>query len=208
MPERPLLKLPALESVQPPDRSGRPPQLTKPSRHRQGERLDPVFDRLASVISDPAQIMQLRQDPEAIAPERAIVFEVTGSLSTFYEEASRIGLEYLADDERDIAPDDDFWRPDKPDEPIHGRIYFAMPDLEALRQLVRLWQRYKSGGRMDAGFAVWTQLFGLLKDVRAWGPEDRLTADTLAAWKERLAEAPDEPVRLEVELWYRDNPET
>lgn len=43
--------------------------------------------------------MQLRQDPEAIAPERAIVFEVTGSLTNFYKEASRIGLEYLADDE-------------------------------------------------------------------------------------------------------------
>ena len=208
MPERPLLKLPAPEPVAPP----RPPRggakLTKPSRQRQGERLDPKFERLARVAGDPAQIMQLRQDPEAIAPERAIVFEVTGSLATFYQEASRIGLEYLADDELDIEPDDDFRLTKKPDEAIPGRVYLAMPDLAALRQLVSLWRRYKTGGRMDDGFGIWTQLFGLLKDVRAWGPEDRLTVETLTVWQDQLAEAPDEPVRFEVELWYRENPET
>jgi hypothetical protein len=208
VPERPLLKIPAPESVAPP----RPPrggaQLTKPTRQRQGERLDPKFQRLARVVTVPTQVMQLRQDPEAIAPERAIVFEVAGSLATFYEEAARIGLEYLADDEREIEPDDDFRLTEKPDQPISGRIYLAMPDLEALRQLVRLWERYKAGRRMDGGFGMWTQLFGLLKDVRAWGPEDRLTAETLAAWQEQLAKAPDKPVRFDVELWYRENSET
>ena len=99
MPERPLLKIPAPEPVAPPRPPRGGPKLTKPSRQRQGERLDPKFERLARVTGDPAQIMQLRQDPEAIAPERAIVFEVTGSLTNFYKEASRIGLEYLADDE-------------------------------------------------------------------------------------------------------------
>lgn len=208
MPERPLLKIPAPEPVAPP----RPPRggatLTKPSRQRQGERLDPKFERLARVAGDPAQVMQLRQNPEAIAPERAIVFEVTGSLATFYEEASRIGLEYLADDELEIEPDEDFRLTEKPDETIPGRVYLAMPDLDALRQLVSLWERYRSGGRMPNGFGLWTQLFGLLKDVRAWSPKDRLTAETLGIWRERLAEAPDEPVRFEVELWYRENPET
>ncbi len=208
MPERPLLKLPAPEPIAPPPPPRGGPKLTKPSRQRQGQRLDPKFERLARVAGDPAQVMQLRQDPEAIAPERAIVFEVTGSLATFYEEASRIGLEYLADDERDIAPDVDFRLTKKPYEPIPGRVYLAMPDLEALRQLVRLWQRYKAGGRMDDGFAMWTQLFGLLKDVRAWGPADRLTAETLAVWQKRLGEAPNEPVRFEVELWYREIAET
>ena len=207
MPERPLLKLPTPEPVQPPHRGGGALKLTKPSRQRQGVRLDPKFERLARVASDPTQIMQLRQEPEAIAPERAIVFEVTGSLDTFYEKAAGIGLEYLAEDERDIEPDEDFHLTEKPREPIPGRIYLAMPDIEALRQLVQLWQRYKNGDRMHRGFGMWTQLFGLLKEVRAWGPEDRLTADTLADWKERLVDAPDEPVRFEVELWYREKSE-
>ena len=186
MPERPLLRIPAPEPIEPPRRGGGGPSLKKPTRGRQGERLDPKFDRLARVVADPAQLAQLRQDPEAIAPERAIVFEVAGSLLTFYEEATLIGLEYLADDEVEIEPDDDFRLTKKPDEPISGRLYFAMPDVAALRQLVSLWRRYKASRRMADGFGVWTQLFGLLKDVRAWGPQDRLTTDTLAAWEEQL----------------------
>ena len=179
--------------------------MQTPTRQRQGERLDPKFDRIASVAADPSQLMRLRQDPEAIAPERAIVFEVAGSIQNFHEAAARIGFEYLADDEFEIAPDEDFLRAKKPEEAISGRLYFAMPDLAALRQLVSLWQRYKTSRRMPSGFRQWTQLFGLLKDVRAWGPMDRLTDDTLANWREQLTEAPDEPVRFEVELWFREN---
>ena len=208
MPERPLLKLPAPEPVEPPRRGGGGQRLQKPTRQRQGERLDPKFDRLARVAADPAEVVQLRQDPEAIAPERAIVFEVAGSLLTFYTEASRIGLEYLADDELDISPDGDFSVANKPDDSIAGRVYLAMPDLVALRQLVSLWERYKNRRRMADGFGIWTQLFGLLKDVRAWGPQDRLKPETLADWEEQLARAPDEPVRFEVELWYREDMNT
>ena len=208
MPELPLLSLPAPETIDSPRRGSGGPRLIKPTRGRQAERLDPKFDRLARVVADPAQLMQLRQDPEAIAPERAIVFEVAGSLPTFYEEAARIGLEYLADDEIEIDPDEDFRLADKPDDPISGRLYLAMPDLEALRQLVRLWDHYKARRQMADGFGIWTQLFGLLKDVRAWGPQDRLTVDTLRDWEQQLAEAPDEPLRFEVELWFRDNADT
>ena len=207
MPERPLLKLPAPEPVEPPRGRGGGPKLHKPTRQRQGERLDPQFDQLARVAADLTEIMQLRRDPEAIAPERAIVFEVAGSLLTFYAEVSRIGLEYLADDELNIMPDDDFSIVNKPHDPIAGRLYLAMPSLAALRQLVRLWKHYKSGRRMAGGFGIWTQLFGLLKDVRAWGPQDRLTPDTIADWEGQLAHEPAEPVRFEVELWYRENAE-
>ena len=150
--------------------------------------------------------MQLRTDPDAIAPERAIVFEVAGSIAAFYQEASRIGLEYLADDERDIKPDSDFHLTKNPDEPISGRIYLAMPNTAALDRLVRLWRRYKANRRMENGFAMWTQLFNMLKDVRAWGPRDRLLRETLTRWEENLREAPEEPVQFEVELWYRDDP--
>jgi hypothetical protein len=39
--------------------------------------------------------MTLRADPDGIAPERAIVFEVAGSLGDFYSQTGRIqGLEF------------------------------------------------------------------------------------------------------------------
>lgn len=132
MPERPLLKLPELNGVQLPRRRGGGMRLTKPTRERQGERLGPKFDLLAQAADDPAQIMRLQQDPQAMAPERAIVFEVAGSLTQFYQEANRIGLEFLGDDEFVFEPDEDFRRSDRPEKQIAGRIYLAMPNLEAL----------------------------------------------------------------------------
>jgi len=207
LPQRPLLRLPNPEPIAPP----RPPRggqnIIKPSRNRQAERLAPRFDRLANVAGAAQDVMQLRMDPDAIAPERAIVFEVAGSLIDFYKHAADIGLEFLADDEMEFAPDQDFQVKGDPEDAVSGRIYLAMPDVEALRQLVRLWQRYISGRRMADGFGLWSKLFGLLKDVRPWGPQDRLSPDTLEYWSQRLQENPDEPVRFEVELWYRENAE-
>jgi hypothetical protein len=135
------------------------------------------------------------------------VFEVAGSIAEFYERAADIGLEYLADDERAFEADEDFQVKDKPEETVSGRAYLAMPNVEALRQLLSLWNRYTAGQRMPDGFGMWTQLFGLLKDVRAWGPADRLQPDTIQAWRERIQEAPGQPVRVEAELWFRENPE-
>ena len=208
MPNRPLLQLLPPGDGNPPPGPRRIPNVSLPGRVRQGERLTPKFDRLAGIVNNPQQPLQLRTDPESIAPERAIVFEIAGSVLDFYREASSIGLEYLADDELEISPDEDFYVNGKPEDSIEGRMYLAMPDVRALQELVSLWNRFKDGTRMRKGFGMWTRLFTLLKDVRAWGPSDRLPAETLAYWRERIAESPNEPVRFEVELWYRDNEQT
>lgn len=95
--------------------------------------------------------MALRDDPASIAPERAIVFEVEGSLKDFYEQARNIGLEYLGDFEEEFDQSDDFFIEDKPDQKLSGRIYLAMPDVQALRELLSLWERYKQNQRMPKG---------------------------------------------------------
>ena len=150
----------------------------------------------------------LRAEADGIAPERAIVFEVAGSLSDFYSQAGRInGLEFLLEDEVDIAPDDDFYEIQtrrhqrvRSGNDISGRLYMAMPDLRALQEILRLWDLYRQGLRLPRGFQSWTTLFDLLKDVRAWGPADRVLPETLEFWRDRLATAPDKPVRFEVEF--------
>lgn len=75
------------------------------------------------------RFMQLYRDPEAIAPERAIVFKIASSVTQFCQEANRIGLVYLGDDELVIDPDDDFRHADQPEEQIAGGVYLAMPNL-------------------------------------------------------------------------------
>jgi hypothetical protein len=126
------------------------------------------------VAEDPQQLLSLRDDPASIAPERAIVFELAGSLKDFYAQASELGLEYLGDYEEDIAPSDDFYDRKTPEEEIAGRIYLAMPDVRSLQELLSLWKRYKNGQNMPRGKGPWRELFSMLVDARPWGPQDRV----------------------------------
>jgi hypothetical protein len=47
-------------------------------------------------------------------------------------------------------------------------------------------------------------VFEHLKDVRPWGPQDRVLPETIADWNERLRFSPEGSVRFEAEFWYRD----
>lgn len=205
MPERPLLKLPdPVEFVPRPGPRGGS-AIAKPTRGRQAERLEPRFDRLMRVADDPQQLLSLRDDPGSIAPERAIVFEVAGSLTDFYAQAHQLGLEYLGDFEDDIEPSDDFFDEKKPEKELAGRIYLAMPDVQALQELLRLWRRYTTGQTMPKGKGPWRELFSILVDVRPWGPQDRVPPETLKYWQTELAESPGRAVRFEIELWYYES---
>jgi hypothetical protein len=180
-------------------------KVTTPSRERQNTRLGHRFEHLAERFRQRQAVLQFEDDPAALAPERAIVFEVASSVTEFYVEAARAGFEYLAEDEVELDPDEDFHPIRNAEQRFAGRVYMAMPDQRALQELLRVWNIYKSAGRMPNGFGIWTHLFGLLKDVRAWGPQDRVLPETLSYWREALATHPDEPVRFEVDLWFRSS---
>jgi len=207
VPERPLLNLPEPVSFEPKAGPRGGANLAKPTRGRQADRLGPRFERLMQVADNPDQLLGLQSDPASIAPERAIVFEVAGSLPDFYAQARDLGLEYLGDFEDDITPSEDFHDQRKPEKEIAGRIYLAMPDVQALQQLLSLWRLYKDGLTMPRGKGPWRELFSLLVDVRPWGPQDRVPAETIAFWRDAIASNPNEPVRFEIELWFYENAE-
>ena len=215
MAERPLLQIPQAtrnERIKKAPAVDPNAKISRPGFQGQGGRLGPRFDRLREVAAQPAAraTMLLRADPDGIAPERAIVFEVAGSLGDFYSQAGRIqGLEFLLEDDVELPPDHDFHIVEtkkaeqiRSDEPIGGRLYMAMPDLRALQEILRLWDIYRRGAAMPRGFGPWKTLFELLRDVRAWGPADRVPPETLDYWRERIEARPEEPVRFEVELWF------
>lgn len=211
MAERPLLAMPRPERRAPP--AGRPPRENIPSADagRQTGRLGPKFERLERALGDPDALGELRDDPSAIIPERALVFEVASEVADFYRAVRGVpGLEFLGEDEGDAAPDQDFYVPDREGEPrddkrVPRRFYFTIPDQTALRELVSLWQRFQRGEALGRGRTAWRDVFGHLADVRPWGPQDRLTAEAVEDWRERLQFGPDTPIRFEVEFWYRDN---
>jgi len=205
MSERPLLKLPDPTYIAPRPGPRGGADLAKPQRDRQSSRIGPRLERLMQIAGRPQDLLDLRNDPASIAPERAIVFEVAGQLTDFYAQAQGLGLEYLGDYEDDFEPSEDFYDRKHPDKTIVGRIYLAMPDVRSLQELLSLWQRYQRGQNMPRGKAEWRELFSLLIDIRPWGPQDRVPAETISYWQETLRDNPAQAVRFEIELWFHDN---
>ena len=211
MAEFPLLPIPT------PELDRRPPgprggsNLHLPDLARQGERLQPVFRRLRSVFEDGRDPLTLLDDPASIAPERALVLEIAGTIDEFHHAVGRVrGLELLGDEETEFEADIDFAVRDtrkgrigerRPDKPVGGRLYLAMPDTRALRELVSLWDHYQAGDRPESGFAPWYDVFRQLYRLRPWSPIDRIPEETITYLNRYLADRPDSAVRVEIELW-------
>lgn len=213
MTEYPLLPIPNPARDKRPKGGGGGGKVQTPSRARQLDRLGPTFQRLRDVFDRNGDPLTLCEDPLGIAPERALVFEVAGSIGDFSAAVARIGgLDFLADEEMIFEPDEDFGVIEtrkgrapgiREDKPIAGRLYMAMPDTQALRHLLSLWRRYEAGQAAPHGFAPWFEVFEHLHTLRAWGPADRIPGETLQYLEEELAaQGANAVVRVEVELWY------
>lgn len=213
MTDLPFIALPAPTTV-PRVGSGTGPRthVRTPGRDRQGQRLGGRFARLSQRLATPQGMAELRNDPGSIAPERAVVFDIADlpDAKKVYRAFEKLGFE-LMDEEETAALDADFPMlptpkgTDRSGKPAVHRLYFAMPGEQQLRSLVDLWARYQRGETFEYGFTAWRDLFEHLADIRPWGPEDRFSAETQAAFADDIAAFPDEPRRVEIELWYRTN---
>lgn len=198
-PTKPLLRLtPQADQPRQPGRPAFPQSPDAFPRQRQTATFGPVFNRLAQVLARGDDAMALRADPAGLAPERLLVFEVRGSISAFATAVQNVaGLELL--DEEELEGDDWDTQP---------YAYLLVPDMAALRNLESLWRRWQAG-QLRRGETPWAAVFDLLRDLRPWGPLDRVhrgDANLLASAIEDLGE--DDLVRLEIELVYRERDET
>jgi hypothetical protein len=195
-PSKPLLRLTPQE---PRDRVlGRRRNIPKPKAFPQARQLEifsPQFNRLAEVLGRDPTGLELRADPTALAPERLLVFEVRGSISAFARAVQQVpGLELV--DEEELPYDEH----DKA--PV---VYLMVPDARALRELENLWRRWRRGA-LVYGETPWRQVFDLLRDLRPWGPGDRVQPVDLDILAEEIeGRTDDEMVKLEIELVFRAN---
>lgn len=136
--------------------------------------------------------LELRADPTALAPERLLVFEVRGPVNNFTAAVQRVsGLELI--DEEELGSDDD-------QEPV---AYLLVPDARALAELLSLWRRWNAD-QIRFGETPWRGVFELLRDLRPWGPQDRVQVLDAGFLAEEIAgRDDDELVPLEIELIYR-----
>lgn len=194
-PEKPLLRLTPQDQGDRP--TGKQRSIPRPEpfpRDRQTAAFAPKFNRLAEVLARDPTGLQLRADPTALAPERLLVFEVRGSIASFAAVVRRVpGLELV--DEEELAADEDR-------APV---AYLMVPDIQALRNIELLWRRWQRG-QLAQGETPWRDIFSLLRDLRPWGPTDRVQAIDINILADEIdGRGDDEGAKLEIELVFRGN---
>ena len=127
------------------------------------------------------------------------MFEVRGAIAPFVSAVRRVpGLELV--DEEELAGDEG------DESPV---AYLMIPDSRALGELLSMWRRWQSQKKFARGDTPWRDVFNLLRDLRPWGPLDRVQpGDTDVLAQEVFERADDDLVRLEVELVFRANDAT
>ncbi|MHB1302418.1 MAG: S8 family peptidase [Acidiphilium sp.] len=150
---------------------------------------------MAEILARGENALELRADPAGLAPERLLVFEVRGSISSFAAAIQQVaGLELV--DEEELEGDEG-------DE--HPFAYLLVPDMMALRNLESLWRRWQAG-QLVWGETTWANVFEHLRDLRPWGPNDRVHPSDrtfLATIVDGLVD--QDLVRVEIELVFRSN---
>ncbi|MCP1220452.1 S8 family peptidase [Acetobacter orientalis] len=146
--------------------------------------------------------------PSEVSPDRALVFEVIGPVAKFIAAVRQAGLEWLTE-----AQDDGSFREegvDEEDAEADGStvgdtlLYVTMPTIGGLQRVLALWNRYVAGEPKPTDDGDWWSLFGYLSDLRTWSARDRVDPVSQAYVNRMLERYPDRPVRLELDLWFRE----
>jgi hypothetical protein len=186
------------------------PKPKTPSHGEQTGRLNPRFETLESTFTN--RLATVQTDPAGANFEDVVVFEIACVTEEFLGLAKNFpGLEALTEmDWEDIQESSGFWIEDKEghktQKPVPTKVFVVMANQRAIRELLSLWQRYKTNptGPWPQGKTRWRDLFKFLVDVRRWGVKDRLEdTGVIEDFRERQREK-EETVICEIELWFRE----
>lgn len=201
----PLLVLPKGQATSRQPGSQRFFGISVPSPKRQQKRLGSKFARIEELLAKRPDQGKVSADATGIYPDRTIVFELAAPQIGFKKAAEKIGLTWVGEDELDVPADQDFYQKNKNSSLLEGRAYLTSPDERALNSLLRLWKAY-TNNNLQRGEKNWADLFSHLKDIRRWGPKDRLPLETfqyLDSIEEGNAKL---PLRLEIEAIFTGSP--
>ena len=182
-------------------------KFQKPIPAQQRQRLEAKFQQIADSFQD------VQATVAGIEPEQVVILEtVAASIDNVAKAAAEIpGLEWLAERElEEVAPDFGFQNEDEPAARLPRRLYALFSNQQAMDALIGLWQQWSQdpAKRADKGFGPFKNLFIHLRDIRRWGPQDRI-AETgiLEYWREDIAVKGNQgTILFEIDLWFRSNP--
>jgi len=191
--------------------SGRGPKFNSRSREEVAAFLGPKLTRLDQALE--AERIRVQMTGAGIEPEMALVIELATGLDNFVSAARGIGLEWLAEDEIDLDPNETIFainsKGQRQDKPFHGRLFLTMTDRRALDQLLSRWSQWRDDLAADwpHGEKAWRDLFPLIVDIRPWGADDRVReTGVLEDLAERIEDGQG-VMPFEAELWYRQTAE-
>lgn len=123
-----------------------------------------------------------------------MVFEVRSSIQAFINATRWIeGLEFV--DEEELEGDAEDKNP---------CVYLLIPDLRALNQIYRLWQTWIADESLPNNFKKWGKLFSTLRDIRPWGPKDRIDEVEKSLLQHLIENHEDDDlITIEIELVFR-----
>lgn len=145
-----------------------------------------------------------------MVPERALVFELKGPVENFEAVAVELGFEFLVgenkrglDSEEAAEVHEEEQRGLNDERPVGPNLYLTMPSEAGLRKLLARWKSFTQNEPAPLGLSrLWT-IFGYLTDLRTWSAKDRIDPAMLAYVQRMLGERVNDPVSLEIDLWFR-----
>lgn len=147
--------------------------------------------------------IQLSQSIQAADPQLVLVLEALDERIDLTQVARNLDMEILVESEGSIEPTAEFaLKSDNPRNPfITSCLHALCLNQQAFDDLIALWRAWKRDGVLDYGYSPLRELFAHLKDIRPWGPQDRLK---MIDWEDWFAnQITDHPHAVEIELWYR-----
>lgn len=172
------------------------------------ERVDRIDSRFEETVAAFGAQVQLAESIQAADPQLVLVFEALDEQIDLTAVAQKLGLEILVESESAMEPTDEYQLiSEKPRNPFIGSCLHAVClNQTALDDLLSLWRTWKRNQSLPYGYSPLRELFAHLKDLRPWGPQDRLK---MLDWDEHFAgRISDQPHAIEIELWYRRSPQT
>jgi hypothetical protein len=182
-------------------------KFQKPTPAEQRQRLDAKFQQIADSFRN------VQTTIGGIEPEQVVILEtVSASIDNVAKAAAEVpGLEWLAERElEEVEPEFGFQNEKEPEARLPCRLYALLSNQEAMDALIGLWRRWIQDPtkRADTGFGPFKNLFIHLRDIRRWGPQDRI-AETgiLASWREDIdVKGTQGTILFEIDLWFRSDP--
>lgn len=209
MAQLPLLIFPKPKQVLPPTKNGFPPSHPHfPDKDTQISRLTPQFKQLQNQFLADSAI--LANTISGIDPEMVLIIETAGRIDKLQAAITNTGLEWLAEWDKDFAPDSEFYNTDtngsKTEKSIEGRVFLSMSNLQGLNELLNLWNRWQNNQGLPFGKGKWKEVFEQIKVIRRWGIQEQLIETRiLEIWEEDLKHeyAAEEVVNFQIEFFYR-----